>query len=97
MPILLRQCKAKAGYEALPIDKVTGKWDQERRLDFKILSQQLRGKGYDVLDAGPLLVVKRADIIETTIYRTGRLMIKTDQEAKAKPTAEVLYRDMGLE
>jgi hypothetical protein len=97
MPIMIRQCKTKAGYEALPVDKDTGKWDQERRLDFKAITRSLEAEGYEVLDAGPLVVVKRSDISESTIYPTGRLMIKTDDEAKAKTTAERIYKSLGLE
>ena len=97
MPIMLRQCKTKAGYEALPLDKRTNKWDQERRLDLRAIRASLERQGYEVLDAGPLLVAKCHDICEATIYPTGRLIIKTDEESRARATAERIYKDMGLE
>ena len=97
MPILIRHCKTKAGFEALPIDAKTGKWDQERRLDLRALGKALQAKGYDIVDAGPLLIVKAHGLSESTIYPTGRLIIKCDQEADAKATATKIYKDIGLE
>jgi len=97
MPIMLRQCKTKAGYEALPLDKRTNKWDQDRRLDLGAIKHTMDGLGYEVLDAGPLLIAKRHDIREATIYPTGRLIIKTNDEADARATAERIYKDIGLE
>ena len=97
MPIVLRQCKTKAGYEALPVDAKTGKWDQERRLDLSAVGRSLETQGYDVTDAGPLLVVKGKGLCETTVYQTGRLMIKSNDEARSRSTAEQIYKDIGLE
>jgi hypothetical protein len=97
MPIVLRQCKTKAGYEALPVDEKTGKWDQERRLDLPAVGKSLGTLGYDVIDAGPLLVVKGQGLCEVTIYPTGRLMIKSNDEASSRSTAERIYKDIGLE
>jgi hypothetical protein len=97
MPIVLRQCKTKAGYEALPVDAKTGKWDQERRMNLRSVARSLEALGYDVTDAGPLLVVKGKGLCETTVYQTGRLMIKSNDEAQSRSTAQKIYKDIGLE
>jgi hypothetical protein len=97
MPIVLRQCKTKAGYEALPVDAKTGKWDQERRLNLPSVGRSMEALGYEVTDAGPLLVVKGKGICEATIYPTGRLMIKSNDEDESRATAERIYKDIGLE
>ena len=96
MPIVLRQCKTKAGFEALPVDE-KGKWDQERRLNLPAVCKSLKTLGYEVTDAGPLLVVKTKGICEATIYPTGRLIIKSNSESDSKATAERIYTDLGLE
>jgi len=96
MPIVLRQCKTKAGYEALPVD-AKGKWDQERRLNLPAVGRSLEALGYEVTDAGPLLVVNGKGLCEATVYPTGRLMIKSNDEAQSRSTAEHIYKDIGLE
>ena len=97
MPIVLRQCKTKAGYEALPVDEKTGKWDQERRLDLPSVGRSMIALGYEVTDAGPLLIVKGKGLCEATVYPTGRLIIKSNDEADSRATAERIYKDIGLE
>jgi hypothetical protein len=79
------------------VDAKTGKWDQERRLNLPAVGRSLEALGYDVTDAGPLLVVKAKGICEATIYQTGRLMIKSNNEGESRATAEQIYKDIGLE
>lgn len=97
MPIVIRPCTKKAGFEAIPVDAATDKWDQERRLDMGELTKVFHGMGWEVTDARIVIVVKGPDTPEVTVYPTGRLIIKTDDEATAEAVAGTVLRAIGLE
>jgi hypothetical protein len=96
MPIVLRPCTKKSGYEALPTD-ASGNWDQSKRLDLSDVSDLLVNNGCEVLAAGVLLLVQCPGLAEVSVYPSGRLMIKTEDEAIAKKAAEWVLTTLGLE
>lgn len=79
---LLRPCKTTAAYEALPNDEV--------KLDLEKVTKILEGEGMKVTYARVILIAHNKGI-ETTIYPSGKLLVKTDSEDVAQAEAELLY------
>ena len=96
MPIILRPCTKKSGYEALPADQ-SGRWRQEVRLEMTEVADILRSDGCNVLEVGVLTVVQCHDMVEVTVYPSGRLIIKTEDETIAREAAEWVFNSLGLE
>lgn len=82
MPIL-RPCKNTAAFEALP--------DNGRlALDLDALERTLVSEGWDlVVNAAVMLIVKKR--IEVSIYRSGKMLLKTRDPAAAKTLFEALH------
>lgn len=74
---ILRLCSGKTAFEALPKKGV-----RFRRSE---LAEKLRAKGYTTEEYGPLLIIKQE--FETTIFPSGRLLMKCDKEEQAKEIA----------
>lgn len=84
---LLRPCKGKAAFEAIPKINIV--------VDIKDSIDKLIMKGYDVLDAGVMLVAKKEDL-EVTIFPSGKLLVKTSSREKALEETNVIYDTLGL-
>ncbi|MFQ6106340.1 MAG: hypothetical protein ACE5QF_01950 [Thermoplasmata archaeon] len=78
---LLSPCKTTAGFMSTLKKKV--------RLDLREAATVLREGGYNVLDAGPLLVVEK--VVEVTLYRNGKMVAKTDDRDLADKSVEEIY------
>ena len=96
MPVVIRPCTKRAGYEALPTDE-DGKWLQGLRIDLVEVSKKLVKEDCEVLEAGVLLVVKCLGLEEVTVYPSGRLMIKAKDEGSAMDAAKWVFDTIGLE
>ncbi|MGP8072141.1 MAG: hypothetical protein ACLPZM_03305 [Thermoplasmata archaeon] len=70
----LRLCTSGGGFEAVP--------DPPRRLDLVRIRAVLEHDGVSVVDARVMLIATLGS--ETTISRTGRVLIKTDDPAQAE-------------
>lgn len=79
---ILKPCKSTAAYEAVPKRNI--------KLDLKGLLQRLITAGYDeICDANVMIIVKKD--YEVSIYRSGKLLIKTEDELKAKRLAAEIF------
>ena len=82
---LLRPCKSTAAFEALPTSDGT-----QVKLDLIECQKALETIGYsEVCDAKVLMIVEKD--IEVTLYPTGKLILKTDEEKIAKAVMEEIY------
>ncbi|ATZ60604.1 MAG: hypothetical protein BME93_00105 [Methanosarcinales archaeon Met12] len=78
---LVKPCKTSAAYEAIP--------DKDLCFDIDESAERLK-QDYDIVaNAKIMLIVKGA--CEISIHRTGKLIIKTDSEEKAKEAADKIY------
>ncbi len=78
---LIRPCSTSAGFMATP--------EQPRRIDLQALKGALAGDGFDiVLDARVLLLVRKGT--ESTVYNTGKVLIKTTDKGAAEAAYAVL-------
>ena len=82
---LLRPCKSTAAFEAIPASE-----GAQVQLDLIECQKVLETVGYtEVCDAKVLMIVKKE--IEVTIYPTGKLILKTDEEKIAKAAMDEIY------
>lgn len=81
---MLRPCRNTAAFELLP--------DAERRLDMGEVEAVLAGAGFTrVVRAGVMLIMRRE--VEVSVYRSGKMLIKTRDPVVAQGLAPEL---MGL-
>lgn len=83
----IRPCRTSAAYEAVPRSYA--------KLDLKKVRDNLMKQGYDVTDARMFLIVKKE--VEINIYKSGRLIIRTDDKLFAEKIAEELYPILKIE
>ncbi len=82
---ILKPCKSTAAYEAIPKRKMNLKLDT--------LKKDLNSAGFkEVCDAKVMIIVEKGT--EISIYPSGKLLIKTDQEQLAKASAGEIYKLM---
>ncbi|MEM4308271.1 MAG: hypothetical protein QXU48_04330 [Thermoplasmata archaeon] len=74
---IVKLCSGKTAFEALP--------KRGMRFRFNSLAEKLRENGYSAEVYGSLLIVKRN--FETTIFPSGRLLIKCNDEQEARAEA----------
>lgn len=84
---LLKPCRGKAAFEAVPeygiqLDLVRGKSD-------------LEAHGYDVTDAGVMLVCTKENL-QVSIYPSGKLLIQTKSRENALKAANGIYAILGM-
>lgn len=79
---MIRPCSTSAAYFAT--------LRRHRTLNLADARAVLEGGGYRVTDCGVLLIIHGEP--ERTLYRTGRVLVKTGEEAAAREAAEELYR-----
>ncbi len=78
---LLKPCKGYAGYLSTTKERT--------KVDLKSLIGGLESQGYEVLDVKHLLIAKKG--VEVTIYPSGKLLVKTDDEEEARKAVESIY------
>ena len=86
MTFLLRPCRGIAAYSSIP--------KKNLRLDLGRCRTRLEKAGYEVIDAKVMLVAKKETDI--TVYRSGRLLVNTDDKDRARELVEELYRILGV-
>ena len=84
---LLELCRNRAGYEAVPRTRLKLRLDEVER--------DLREAGFEPLaNAGILLVVRWEDV-ELSVFESGKLLVKTRDEAKARVAMAAFRGAMG--
>lgn len=83
---MMRPCSTTAAYFATLRKQIT--------LDLQEARGALETGGYRVTDCGVLLIIH--DEPERTLYRTGRVLIKTGEEGTARRAAEELYNFLDI-
>jgi ArsR family metal-binding transcriptional regulator len=84
---LLKPCQGKAAFEAILRAQV--KIDLSERVD------SLRIHGYNVMDAGVMIVAKKGDI-SVSIYPSAKLLIKCKSEEEAARKANEIYEILDI-
>ena len=83
---VLRLCRTSAAMEAIP--------ERRMNLDLYELEKRLRSAGYEIItNLGPIMVAKKD--VEITIYDTGKLLLKTKDEGKARKEIEEMEKLIG--
>ncbi len=85
--MLLKLCKTNAVYEALP--------EKRAALDVGSFAQKFRSAGYAIMAELPQMMIAKKGC-ELTIYRSGRILIKTDSRDEAEKASEEAYRILGI-
>ena len=82
---LLRPCKSKAAFEAIPASNLG-----RLNLDLENCGNKLHSLAYEkVCNAKVLIIMKKE--IEITIYPTGKLLLKTDSYDLAQQKMNEIY------
>ena len=81
----MRLCTSGGGFEAVP--------DPPRKLDLGKIRAALEHEGVPVVDARVMLIAALEP--ETTISRTGRILIKTEDAARAEQVFQKLRPLLG--
>lgn len=77
----IQPCKTTSAIECVPKKQLS--------LNLDKLEQNFKDKNYDVLNVKVMLIVKKEN--EITVYKSGRLLIKTDNKKIAKKCAKEVY------
>lgn len=75
--MIIRKCKTKGAYEAIP--------DNNMNLDFNKLRK------FEIITELPILIIIKCENVDVTCYKNGKLLMKIDDENKAKEIAEKIY------
>lgn len=74
--VVVKPCATAAAYEAVP--------ERELRLDMPAVQKRLNAGGWRTLaDAGVMIVVQK-EATSASIFRSGKLMVKTQDAAHAE-------------
>jgi hypothetical protein len=84
---IMRPCRTAVGYIATP--------RRRARINLKQSGEVLRRAGFDVMDVNVLLMLKGEP--EITLYESGKVLVKTNDEVKARAAAESVFRTLGLD
>jgi hypothetical protein len=84
---ILRPCQGKAAFEAVLNSQI--------QIDISKRIKVLKDHGYEVLDAGILLVAKKGEF-EISIYPSAKLLIKCESKEKATQKANEIYDILGI-
>lgn len=82
MYYIIQPCKTTAGIECIPKKQLS--------LNLDNLEKIFKKKNYEVLNVKVMLIVKKK--IEITIYKRGRLLIKTIDKEVAEKIAKEIYK-----
>lgn len=83
---MMRPCRTTAAHFAT--------LRKPQRLDLSDAQRVLEGVGYGVTDCGVLLIIH--DAPERTLYRSGRVLVKTAEEGAARRAVEEIYQVLGI-
>jgi ribonuclease HIII len=83
----MKPCQGKAAFEVLLKSKA--------QIDINDGISTLRENGYEVVDAGVMLVAKKNEI-EISIYPSAKLLIKCNSKDEAAQKANEIYRLLGV-
>lgn len=64
------------------------------RVDLAQAAGRLRNRGWTVHDVKVMLIVEGEP--ELTLYESGKVLVKTDDEARAREAIDRVYRTIGL-
>jgi ribonuclease HIII len=84
---LLKPCRGKAAFEAVPKERV--------QLDMEKGKTDLGAHGYKVTDAGVMLVAVKKKL-QVSIYPSGKLLIQTKSKEDAMDIANEIYAIIGI-
>ncbi len=83
---MMRPCRTTAAYFATLRKPIS--------LDLEETRRTLEGRGYSITDCGVLLIIHNDP--ERTLYRSGRILVKTSEEGLARPAVEEIYDVLGI-
>ena len=84
---LLKPCRGKAAFEAIPKERV--------QLDMEKGKTDLEAHGHEVTDAGVMLVAVKRKLL-VSIYPSGKLLIHTKSREDALEVANGLFDILGI-
>lgn len=64
------------------------------RIDLSDTAQRLRNQGWRVNDVKVMLIVEGDP--EVTLYESGKVLVKTDDEGQARATIDRVYTAIGM-
>ena len=67
---------------------------QARRVDLGAAAERLRQSGWAVTDVKVMLILEGER--ELTVYESGKILVKTDDERTARTAIDRVYQAMGL-
>lgn len=83
---MMRPCRTTAAHFAT--------LRRPQRLDLVDAQDNLEAAGYRVTDCGILLIIH--DDPERTLYKSGRILVKTGEEGAARRAVEEVYDVLGI-
>jgi TATA-box binding protein (TBP) (component of TFIID and TFIIIB) len=84
---LLRPCRGKAAFEAVPRERI--------QLDMERCRTDMEAHGYDVTDAGVMVVAVKGKL-QVSIYPSGKLLIHTRSRENALEVANGLFEIFNI-
>jgi ArsR family metal-binding transcriptional regulator len=81
---LVHPCKSTAAYEAVPQNQ------QMKKLNLSETEQKLSKLDYEILANAEILLVVRKGSCEISIYPSGKLLIKIEEQSEAEKIASEL-------
>lgn len=67
---------------------------QSRRVDLAAAAERLRRKGWVVSDVKVMLILEGDP--ELTVYESGKILVKTDDEGAARASIDRVYEAIGI-
>lgn len=67
---------------------------QSKRVDLTAAAERLRQKGWVVSDVKVMLILEGEP--ELTVYESGKILVKTDDEVMARESIDRVYDAIGL-
>jgi hypothetical protein len=83
---LLKPCRTATAYIST--------LKQSKRLDLDAAADRLRRKGWVVSDVKVMLILEGEP--ELTVYESGKILVKTDDEGTARAAIDRVYEAIGL-
>lgn len=84
---LLKPCRTATAFISTP--------RHPARLDLSATARDLEAAGWRVNDVKVMLILGGDP--ELTLYESGKVLVKTDDEAEARRAIDRVYRTIGLE
>lgn len=88
LPFSVELCAKRAGYEVTPDDPLD--------VDIERAVERLEEAGFEVLTNAGILCVAQTGPVEVSVFESGRLLIKTDQEELAREATRATYDALGV-